>query len=434
MNVREIACRTLLKMSTSGGYSNLSLDAAIKKYQPDPRDRALLTQLVMGVIERQVTLDYFISQLCSMDERKIEPEVRTILRLGLYQLAFTDKIPDHAAVSETVALAPRRAAGFVNAMLRNYLRRKNDIKLPDKTVDPIGYVSIKHGFPQPICTMFVRRFGVPKTEAIFEAMNKPPRLTLRVNTAKTTVDDLMARFIERGIDAERTALAHTGITLSSTPLSDLPGFDSGEFTVQDEASQLCTAALDAKAGMKVIDVCSAPGSKSFGAAMDMNNDGKILAFDLHESKLSLIRSGAERLGLDIITARTADGRVFNEELEMWADRVICDVPCSGFGVMAKKPEIRHKNPTESARLPEIQYDILENCSKYVKRGGVLVYSTCTLLNEENDAVVDKFLSSHPEFSLQGFRAGELDVPSGRVTLTPDEHATDGFYIAKLYRS
>ena len=434
MNVREIACRTLLKMSASGGYSNLSLDAAIKKHEPDPRDRALLTQLVMGVIERQVTLDYYISALCNMDERKIEPEVRTILRLGLYQLAFTDKIPDHAAVSETVALAPRRAAGFVNAMLRNYLRRKNDIKLPDKAVDPIAYVSVKYGFPQPICTMFVGQFGTQKTEAIFDAMNKPPRLTLRVNTAKTTVDSLLARFSERGIDASRTKLAHTGITLPSMPLSELPGFDMGDFTVQDEASQLCIAALDAKAGMNVIDVCSAPGSKSFGAAMDMNNDGEILAFDLHESKLSLIRSGAERLGLDIITARAADGRAFNGELEAWADRVICDVPCSGYGVMAKKPEIRHKNPAESARLPEIQYEILCNCSKYLKRGGVLVYSTCTLLNEENDAVVDKFLSSHPEFSLQSFKAGELDVPCGRITLTPDVHGTDGFYIAKLYRS
>ena len=434
MNVREIACRTLLKMSASGGYSNLSLDAAIKKYGLDARDRALLTQLVMGVIERQVTLDYYISALCSMDERKIEPEVRTALRLGLYQLAFTDKIPDHAAVSETVSLAPRRAAGFVNAMLRNYLRRRDSIKLPDKAVDPVGHISVKYSFPGPICEVLVRQLGVPKTEAIFNAMNEPPRLTLRVNTAKTSVDGLMSCFAEQGIDARRTKLAHTGITLSSMPLSELPGFEDGEFTVQDEASQLCTAALDAKAGMRVIDVCSAPGSKSFGAAMDMNNEGEILAFDLHESKLSLIRSGAARLGLDIISVRAADGREFNAELDAWADRIICDVPCSGFGVMAKKPEIRHKNPAESARLPEIQYDILCNCSRYLKRGGVLVYSTCTLLREENDEVVHKFLASHPDFSLQGFKAGELDVPSGRITLTPDEHGTDGFYIAKLYKS
>ena len=430
MNVRHIALGTLCRMESSGGYSNLSLDAAIKKYDPDPRDRGLLTQLVMGVVEKQTTLDYYISALAGANDKKIEPEVRMILRLGLYQLMFCDRIPPHAAVSETVALAPRRATGFVNALLRNYMRRSGEITLPD---DPIQNMSVKYGYPEAICRRLVADYGEERTAAILAAMNQPPMLTLRANTLRLTRDELLGRLRDAGYDAAPTPLADTGVVLPTAPVVDMPGFEQGDFTVQDEASQLCTAALDAKAGMRVIDVCSAPGSKSFGAAQQMQNCGEILAFDLHQSKLSLIEKGAVRLGIDIIKVAAADGRSFDPALENSADRIICDVPCSGYGVMAKKPEIRHKHPDESARLPEIQLAILENCSKYLKSGGVLVYSTCTLLKTENDGVVDSFLSAHPEFCLEGFRAGGLDVTEGRVTLAPDTHSTDGFYIARLTR-
>lgn len=430
MNVRQIALRTLCRMAESGGYSNLSLDAAIKKYAPDPRDRGLLTQLVMGVVEKQTTLDYYISALAGANDKKIEPEVRTILRLGLYQLMFCDRIPAHAAVSETVELAPRRATGFVNALLRNYMRRGSDIALP---ADPILNMSVKYGYPVPICQRLAADYGEVRTASILEAMNQPPMLTLRANTLRLSRDELLSRLRDAGYEAAPTPLADTGVVLPTAPVVDMPGFEAGDFTVQDEASQLCIAALDARPGMKVIDVCSAPGSKSFGAAQQMENRGEILAFDLHESKLSLIEKGAARLGIDIIKVAAADGRHFDPALEGSADRIICDVPCSGYGVMAKKPEIRHKHPDESARLPEIQLAILENCSRYLKAGGVLVYSTCTLLRAENDGVVDKFLSFHPEFSLEGFRAGGLEVTEGRVTLAPDTHSTDGFYIARLIR-
>lgn len=430
MNVRQIALRTLTRMASSGGYSNLSLDAAIKKQELDPRDRGLLTQLVMGVVEKQTTLDYYISVLAGENDKKIEPEVRMILRLGLYQLMFCDRIPAHAAVSETVSLTPRRAKGFVNALLRNYMRRGEDIALPS---DPIENMAVKYGYPTAVCGRFAEDYGKERTASILAAMNQPPMLTLRANTLRLTRDGLLARLREAGYDAKPTPLANTGVILPTTSVTAIDGFEEGDFTVQDEASQLCTAALDARVGMRVIDVCSAPGSKSFGAAQDMKNCGEILAFDLHDSKLSLIEKGAARLGIDIIKVAAADGRHFEPSLEGSADRIICDVPCSGYGVMAKKPEIRHKHPDESARLPEIQYAILENCSRYLKAGGVLVYSTCTLLRTENDGVVDRFLSAHPEFCLQGFEAGGLSVPEGRVTLAPDTHSTDGFYIAKLVR-
>ena len=430
MNVRQIALQTLLKMSASGGYSNLSLDSAIKKHPLDPRDRGLLTQLVMGVVERQTTLDYYIRALAGENDKKIEPQVRTILRLGLYQLMFCDRIPAHAAVSETVELAPRRATGFVNALLRNYMRRSKDIALPEDTV---GNMAVRYGYPEAICSRLTEDYGAERTASILDAMNEPPMLTLRVNTLRVTREQVLERLCRAGYDAQPTPLANTGIILPTTSVTALEGFEEGDFTVQDEASQLCTAALDAHAGMRVIDVCSAPGSKSFGAAQDMQNQGEILAFDLHDSKLSLIQKGAARLGIAIIKVAAADGRHFEPSLQASADRIICDVPCSGYGVMAKKPEIRHKHPDESARLPEIQYDILENCSRYLKAGGVLVYSTCTLLRTENDGVVDRFLSAHPEFALEGFEAGALSVPEGRITLAPDTHSTDGFYIAKLVR-
>jgi 16S rRNA (cytosine967-C5)-methyltransferase len=211
----------------------------------------------------------------------------------------------------------------------------------------------------------------------------------------------------------------------------MAGYGEGAFFVQDEASQICVRVLDARAGDTVIDVCSAPGSKSFGAAINMKNTGRVLSFDLHENKLSLIKSGAERLGIDIIETAQADARVFIPELEGKADRVLCDVPCSGFGVLAKKGELRAKDPAESARLPEIQLAILENASRYVKAGGVLVYSTCTILPEENRENIDRFLAKHSEFSLCPFELDNISSKDGTLSLMPDTHGCDGFFVAKL---
>jgi 16S rRNA (cytosine967-C5)-methyltransferase len=214
---------------------------------------------------------------------------------------------------------------------------------------------------------------------------------------------------------------------------ELYGYDNGLFFVQDEASQICVEALDAREGDTLLDICACPGSKSFGSAIKMNNKGRILSFDLHENKLSLIRSGALRLGIDIIETRAADGRIEIPELIGCADRVLCDVPCSGFGVISKKPELRYKDPKESERLPEIQRAILNNACKYVKRGGVLVYSTCTLLPEENELAIKDFLSHHPEFELVPFIVGKIEATDGYITLYPHIHKTDGFFISKLIR-
>ncbi len=430
MNVRRLAFDTLLR-TERGGYANLALDAIIKKQCLEPRDRALLTALVMGVIERQVTLDYYIDALSSLPPSKIDAETRILLRLGLYQLKYLEKIPAHAAVSETVELAPRRSRGFVNALLRQYLRTEDKIALPDRKKDISLALSVEYSFPLPLAKRFVAQFGEGRAESIMAAFCRPPMLTLRVNTLKSDRDTMLSRFAEAGIAAEPTKYAAHGISLDSRPVLDLPGFAEGEIYVQDEASQLCVAAISAAPDTLVADICSAPGSKSFGAAQSMQNRGKILAFDLHESKLSLIRSSAARLGITIIEASAADGRSAREELLGKVDTVICDVPCSGYGVLAKKPEIRHKDPADSAALPAIQYDILSSCCRYLRSGGRLIYSTCTLFEEENYGNIKKFLSTHNDFELTPFKADALDLPSGYITLAPDTHGTDGFFIAVL---
>jgi 16S rRNA (cytosine967-C5)-methyltransferase len=248
-----------------------------------------------------------------------------------------------------------------------------------------------------------------------------------VNTLKISRDELCER-----LGGERTRYSQTGVRVSGK-IASLYGFDEGLFFVQDEASQICTAALGAKAGEFVIDTCSCPGSKSFGAAIDMKNEGKVYSFDLHANKLSLVESSAKRLGIDIIETEERDGRKPNEELSGKADKVLCDVPCSGFGVLGKKPELRYKDPEASEALPDIQLAILKASALYVKVGGVLVYSTCTVLPEENEKNIERFLASRPDFELCGFEVGALCCPQGMVTLLPDEHGTDGFFVAKMTR-
>ncbi|MBQ8310990.1 MAG: 16S rRNA (cytosine(967)-C(5))-methyltransferase RsmB [Clostridia bacterium] len=420
-NPRRIAWDVLNKCASAEQYSNIALDTAIKRAELPSVDRGLLTTLVYGVIEKQITLDACIDSLAARGG--IAPDVRNLLRMGTYQMAYLDRVPDHAAVNETVDMAPKRAKGFVNAILRAFARSGKQIPMPDREEDPIGYLSVRYSFCKPLCEKFVAVFGFRRTEELFAAFGQEPPLTVRVNTLRISRENLLARLAEEGIAAEPTPHVSNGIrVLDKTPVTALCGFDEGLFFVQDEASQLCVEALDAHEGMRVLDACACPGSKSFGAAIDMRNTGSVVACDLHKNKLSLVESGAERLGILTVTAEARDARHLREEWCGGFDRVLCDVPCSGFGVFAKKPELRYKNPEKSAGLPGIQAAILENASVYVKDGGKLVYSTCTLLPEENENNVARFLQSHGEFTLLEQR-----------TLYPDTDGTDGFFFAVLER-
>ena len=431
---RALALQILNRTDSAGQYTNLALDAALKKSNLSAPDKALVTILVYGVTERRLTLDYLANALSSRAMETLDGTVRNLLRMGLYQLCYLDRIPAHAAVGETVALAPRRARGFVNAVLREYTRRGQDISFPDKSTDLYRYLSVTYSIPEPLCKKLVDIFGVERAESVMEAFGHAPPVTLRVNTLKISPEQFASELCALGYRVHGFDALNTALRVSDFVPSGSPQLADGHAFVQDLASQICVEVLGAQPDDFVIDACACPGSKTFGTAIRMQNTGKILACDLHQSKLSLIRTGAERLGIDIIEVRERDARAHDPALRGKADRVLCDVPCSGFGVLAKKPEIRYKDLSDAAALPDIQFAILENCCRYVKDGGVLVYSTCTIFPEENQQNVARFLSAHPEFSAEDFCVGDICSEGGMLTLLPDTHGTDGFFIAKLRKA
>lgn len=432
VNIRKVALAVLDKISAAGQYSNIALDTAIGRSGAAGSDRALLTAIVYGTVEKRITLDYLIDSLSSLPPSKIELTVRNILRMGFYQLIYLDRVPDHAAINESVTLAGKRQKGFVNALLRNFARGDRSLPLPGKK-DGIGrYLSVKYSVSEDICKRFCLDFGEERAEKLLSSMNNEPYITLRVNTLKISRDELLERFASRGVSAEKTELSCAGIRLKERyAYSEIPFEEDGLWFVQDEASQLAAALLDAKAGETVIDTCACPGGKSFSLAMCMENKGRLMSFDLHENKLSLIERSADRLGIDIIETAAKDGKVFDGALQGCADKVLCDLPCSGLGVIAKKPDIRYKNIEDIENLPSVQMAIAENALRYLKKGGVMVYSTCTILPEENENNVKRLLCLHDDLEAVPFEYGGRTAESGMLTLYPDEQGTDGFFIAKL---
>ena len=427
MTAREAAFGVLNRCEKQKQYSNLALDSTLKRNELSDQDRTLVTALVYGVLERKLTLDYQIASLSSRPLSEISVEVLTALRMGIYQLAFLDRVPDHAAVNETVGLAGKKTSGFVNAILRSFLRRGKELVFPPRDADVGEFLSVFYSVGKPLCQRFLDRFGEEKTESILKAFGTHPPLTIRVNPLKTTPSELLRRLREAGYDAAPTDRAKNGIRIcGKAVVTALPGFSEGEFFVQDEASQLCVEALDAHPHMRVLDTCACPGSKTFGIAMDMENQGTLIACDLHASKLSLIQSGSARLGLSILEVMERDARSAMpqwETAEGQFDRILCDVPCSGFGVLAKKPELRYKDPAVSDGLPDIQLDILLASFRLLKSGGKLVYSTCTVLPEENEDNLRRFLQRQPDASLLRME-----------TFYPDTNGTDGFFVSVLTKA
>ncbi len=422
---RALALDILLRCEAAGQYANLALDSALKRESAvTGADKALCTALFYSVLEHRITLDHIIDGLSSIAPSAIERQVRMILRMGLAQLLYFDRIPDHAAIDEAVELTPRRSKGFVNALLRGFCRKGKVIDLPDPKVEPIRHLSVCYSVPEELAEAFAKAYGFDRTAALLAAFAKQSGVTVRVNTLRRTRAEFVAAF-----GGENTAMCPNGVRFPDLSAVSKALAD-GDCFVQDEASQICVEALGATAGERVLDLCAAPGSKSFGAALCMENRGEVKSFDLHENKISLIRRGAETLGLDCITAAAGDARAADPAVLGEFDRVICDVPCSGYGVLAKKPDIRYKDFSLAAGLVPIQAAILENAARMVKKGGVLVYSTCTLLPAENEERIATFLAAHGEFALEPFAVGELAC-DGKITLAPDTHGTDGFFIAKL---
>ncbi len=438
MDAREMAMLTLNACERQGGWSDGVLKKQIGAAGLDSRDAGLATQLCFGVLQNRMLLDFYLSKFSNIPLRRMEGKVLQILRLGLYQMLFLTRVPHSAAVDRAVALTRThcknpRASGMVNAILRNLERNLDRLPtIPEG--DLAEYYATLYSHPVWLVQMLLKRLGREGTAAFLQADNSQPPITAMVNTQKADARQAAELLLEEGVETVPHPWLEDCLILSrSGNLEELESFRRGLFYVQDPASRLAVLALDPEPGMKVLDTCAAPGGKSFAAAIRMEDQGEVWSCDLHPHKKTLIQRGAERLGLASIHPKTADGKVPIPQWEGTFDRVLVDAPCSGLGVIRKKPDIRYKDPAPLEGLPQVQSAILDNAAGYVKPGGVLVYSTCTILERENEEVTSGFLARHPEFHREGFRlpgpAGE--VPEGQITLWPQVHGTDGFYICKL---
>ena len=419
VNARKTAVNILIKIDNDKAYSNITLNSFFKDLDISSQDKAFVTALVYGVLERKITLDYVLKRFIKTPLKKVQQFTLEVLRITVYQILFMDKIPDSAAVNEAVKLVKKskesRNSGFVNAVLRNVLRENS--LLP--TGDSVDALSVIYSCPKEIINSLINDYGVEDTKQILEHSLRPAKLTVRVNTLKTNIDSFKQKIGVETTDCEQQGalVLNKGIDISNNSL-----FNDGLFHVQDSASQKVVSILNPATDNRVLDMCAAPGGKSFSMAILMQNKGEIISCDLYEHKCKLIESGAKRLGLDIINTQALDATVFDKTLGQF-DCVLCDVPCSGLGIIGRKPEIKYKDFNEFDNLPEIQYKILSNAKNYLKSGGKLMYSTCTLRKAENDDIVSKFLTENSDFSLEYSH-----------TFMPHKDNTDGFYCALLIKN
>ncbi len=433
-SARQVAFEALLKIHRDGAYSNLVVDSLLKDNpELDERDKAFVCNLVYGTLDRLILIDYNLGLYLNQPVKKLKPELHTILRMGTYQLLFMDKVPSRAAVNESVNLAKVNKSSFAASLVNAVLRRVSDngVRLPEGGEDNPSYLAVKYSCPEWIISLWINAYGLDNAVALAEKALEPAPIVIRTNTTKISPDELIWKLAEEGVVSEKSNIIPEALIVSNTgSVEELEAYKQGLFHAQDIASQLCCAALDAQEGETVFDLCSAPGGKTFTTAERMNNTGVIRAFDVYQSRVELIRNGAKRLGLDNVYSYLSDAAIFNENYGL-ADRVLCDVPCSGLGIIRRKPEIRFKNQSEINNLPDIQYRILCNATKYLKDGGRLVYSTCTLNPKENSEVCDKFLENHPEFSVVKVlpELPRYTENEKYLTLMPHLHSTDGFFIA-----
>ena len=435
MGARETALNALLACRKEGAWSNGVLKEYIARDRLDRREAALATRLCYGVLQNRGLLDHYLKQLLTGRIKDLHPAVHDILHLGLYQIYELDRIPESAAVNESVALAkkycPRQryAPGLVNAVLRNGVRTKGTLKEPASWEE-------KYSHPAELITLLKGSVEKGKMEPMLRANNAIPDTVIQVNILKTTGEELISRLEGEGVSAVPHGWMKDCLILSNTGnLEQLPSFQDGLFYVQDAAAKLSVLCAQIPANSAVLDCCAAPGGKSFAAAIAMGGTGSVISCDIHPHKIDLIQNGAARLGLRNIIPQVRDAAECEPDWVGRMDVVIADVPCSGYGIIRKKPDIRYKNHHEMAALPELQLKIINNQAGYVRPGGVLLYSTCTLLRRENEDVVGTFLANHPDFATEAL---PLSAPfpgneSGMLTLVPGEYDTDGFFICRLRR-
>ena len=421
MNARQFSFSLLLRFQKSGAYSNLLLENALKNSDLNAVDKAFATALFYGVIQKKITLDYQLSTVLRQPIKRLRDEVRIALEMGVYQLLYMDKVPASAAINESVKLVKKNkcvyAAGLVNGTLRNIDRQ--GFMLPAK--DAENYLSVKYSVPQYLIDLWQKDYSAQTALGILESLNEKYSTVIRVNTLLTDADTLLLKLTQEGVTAKKSDILENALLLEKTgDITGLASFQSGLFHIEDTAAQMAALLVDAKPGERVLDTCSAPGGKAFTIAEQMKH-GEIYACDIYENRVGLIRSGAQRMHIDFIQTFVQDGTRFNPAFGSF-DKVLCDVPCSGLGIIRKKPEIMYKTADEIAASSALQYDILSTSFRYLKPGGRLVYSTCTLRKAENEEVVERFLQTNQATLVE------------MKTYFPHTDKTDGFFTAVIEKN
>ena len=433
-NAREIALHILYDIEYNGAYSNIALkNTFLKNNDLSNLDKAFITRLVYGVVSMKLNLEYIISKNSKIRLKKISKHIMLILKMGIYQIKCMDKVPESAAVNESVKLAKRyghgASSGFVNGVLRNIL--KTDIEYPK---DKIERLSVELSYPIDLCKKWCDDFGYDFTKELLCIMNEEAMTTLRVNTLKTTKKELCDEFLE----LTPSEIYENAVLVSGIDVSNSKMYKKGYVYPQDISAMMASVVLNPKKNERVLDLCSAPGGKSTHMAELMENEGEIVSVDIHEHKMSLIENNSKRLGIDIIKTKCMDSTVFLKDFENSFDKVLADVPCTGLGIISKKPDIKWK-ADEMSEIIKVSEKILTNALRYVKIGGEILFSTCTLNREENELMLNKILKEHKNFEPVDIT---MDLPevlrkdtakSGYVTFYPNVDGIDGFFIAKLKR-
>jgi 16S rRNA (cytosine967-C5)-methyltransferase len=434
---RKTAVEILTQVLKNKAYSNIALGKGLDRSSLDPKDKALVTEIVYGTLKYKYTIDTILSHFLKNGIKKADEAVLNILRISVYQLRYLDKIPQFAVVNEAVELAKKKSSGagrLVNGILRNYLRNP-DISYYDQS-NFIEKLCFEYSFPEWLVRMFISQYSQDEAENILRGLNIRPAVTVRVNTLKTSYEGAMESLKGYGYDVREGQVCPEAIIISKgRNIEDNPLFSEGLISVQDESAMLVAPAMDLRENLNVLDLCSAPGGKTCHMAEIMDNTGSIHAFDLHENKLKLIEENIQRLGITNVVCSKLDASKYTEKLISAGDRVLIDVPCSGIGIIRKKPEIKWTKDIEgTSSLIDIQRKIMLNAAKYTKAGGKLIYSTCTLNKDENEENIKWFLKKNPQYFVEPLFFGKFENviyhKEGYVTILPNENM-DGFFIAKM---
>lgn len=444
-NARKIVVDILKAVYYEEAYSNLTLNRLFKQYDVEEKDRGFITRIVYGTIQNTYYIDHVINTYSKVKTKKMKPLILVTLRMSIYQIMFMDQVPDSAACNEAVKLIKKspygRLSGFVNGVCRSIAREDKEVKLPDFHKEPFEYLSIRYSFPTWLLEIWYDELkDYEELKKLIKRMNEPKGITVRCNTLKNTPSQLKSLFDEQGVHYEIGRYAKEAFHIKKgSSVVNLPGFEEGLFTVQDESSMLVTYAMAPEKGDVVLDLCSAPGGKATHLAQWTDDQCEIIAKDLHAHKIELIEENCRRLGITSIKAEVGDATVLDKTMIQQVDKVLVDAPCSGLGIINNKPEIKlNKDLNDIESLVKIQRKILGVAAGYVKKGGVLIYSTCTINKRENSDNIKWFTENYPYecISLKKHLPESLDcdtIDNGYVQLLPQQHGTDGFFIARLIR-